>query len=103
MGARPASYRKNQVVSQELINSLPNAKDKAKLENALQENSEFHNSYAASSATASLIKHIEATEPFRKAYADNPQAAVAIYGYLIGKEWDFDMFFENGEVSFTVE
>ena len=84
------------------VNGSLSAEDKTGLENALQNNRDFQNSYAAASQVSSLIQHIEDTEPFRKAYEKNPQTAVAMYGYLIGKKYDFDLFLENGEVSFTV-
>ena len=76
------------------------ANDRLRLEAALDENSEFQNAYAAASSESAFIKHTQETEPFRNAYAVNPQAALAKYGYLIGKKYDFDLFYQNGDVAF---
>ena len=69
---------------------------------ALQKDDQFRNTYNACSGTSSLLAAAEAAVPFHEAYKSDPKSAVAQYSWLIGKEWDFNMFFENGEAGYSV-
>ncbi|MGD9158391.1 MAG: hypothetical protein PVG39_08305 [Desulfobacteraceae bacterium] len=69
---------------------------------ALQKDDQFRNTWKACSATSSSIAAAEAAIPFHDAYRADPKAAVAEYGWIIGKEWDFEMYFENGEIGYSV-
>lgn len=69
---------------------------------ALQKDDQFRNTFNACSATSSLLAAAEAAEPFHEAYSSDPKSAVAEYSWLIGKEWDFNMYFENGEIGYSV-
>lgn len=69
---------------------------------ALQKDDQFRNTFNACSGTSSLLAAAEAGIPFHEAYKADPKAAVEEYGWLIGKEWDFDMYFENGQIGYSV-
>jgi len=69
---------------------------------ALQENNQFRNAYCATSGTSTLLAAAEASIPFQKAYSSNPEAAVAKYSWLFDKDWDFNMFFEDGKIDYSV-
>lgn len=69
---------------------------------ALQENDQFQNTFNACSGASSLLAAAEAAIPFHEAYKDDPKAAVSEYSWLIGKEWDFDMSYENGQIGYSV-
>jgi hypothetical protein len=69
---------------------------------ALQKNDQFRDAWAAASGTSTLIAAAEESIQFREAYSSDPNAAVAKYSWLIGKEWDFNMYFEDGEIDYSV-
>lgn len=69
---------------------------------ALQKDDQFRNTWNACSGTSSLVAAAEAAMPFGEAYRSDPKAAVAEYGWLTGKEWDFNMFFEDGETEYSI-
>ena len=69
---------------------------------ALRIDDQFVNIWNACSADSSLIAAAEAAMPFHDAYRADPKAAVAEYGWLIGKDWDFDMYYENGQIEYSV-
>ena len=69
---------------------------------ALQDNSEFINAYNGAGGASTLLSAAAAGESFRNAYSDNPTAAVARYGWLFDKEWDFNISYENGKVDYCV-
>ena len=65
-------------------------------------NDQFRDAWAAASGTSTLIAAAEESIQFREAYSSDPNAAVAKYSWLIGKEWDFNMYFEDGEIDYSV-
>jgi hypothetical protein len=69
---------------------------------ALQEDDEFRNAFKAASGAATLVAAVEASMPFQEAYSSDPKAAVAQYSWLIGREWDFNMYFKDGNVDYSV-
>lgn len=69
---------------------------------ALQEDDQFRNAFNAASGTATLVAAAEASIPFQEAYSSDPKAAVAQYSWLIGRDWDFNLYFEDGKVDYSV-
>ena len=69
---------------------------------ALQQNDSFRNAWNAASGSSTFLAAAEASIPFQNAYSSDPEAAVAQYNWLFNKDWDFNMYFEDGKVDYSV-
>jgi hypothetical protein len=69
--------------------------DAEKIETLMQDNPALRNMYTGATNALELAKHAEAHLEFSKAYAQNPQAAVAQYSYLFNTRWDASVTFSN--------
>jgi hypothetical protein len=84
-----------------IVTSATDEKNEA-MAAVLQENDQFRNAYCAASGASTLLAAAEAAIPFRNAYNSDPKAAVAKYGWLFDKEWDFNMYFEDGRIDYSM-
>lgn len=68
----------------------------------LQENDQFNNSWKHASNNAIMLAMAKPVSEFQKAYEADPKAAVTKYGWLFNKDWDFNMYFENDKIDYSV-
>jgi hypothetical protein len=69
---------------------------------ALQDNERFKDAWKAASAVSTLLAAAEAAIPFQNAYRSDPEAALAQYNLTAERNWDFTMYFEDGNIDYSV-
>lgn len=77
------------------------AQDRQRVEDALNDNAEFDQAYAAASSTSTLIDTAKYSMAFAKAYEKDPKAAVEEYQWLFGAKWRSVFTYEDGIGEFT--
>ncbi|MGD9160711.1 MAG: hypothetical protein PVG39_20000 [Desulfobacteraceae bacterium] len=69
---------------------------------ALQKDNQFLNTWNDCSVSSSFLAAREAAIPYHEAYKFDSKAAVEQYSWLFDKEWDFNMYFEDGKLGYSV-
>lgn len=70
--------------------------DRQRLEDALNSNSTFINSYQAMASTATTIEACKWHQKFAEAYAQNQKQAVSRFSWLFGADWTCSLNYQNG-------
>lgn len=78
------------------------AEENSAIASALQGNDQFINAWHASSGTSSMLAAAEASIPFQNACCSDQKSAVNQYSRLFNKDWQFNMYFEDGKIDYSV-